>query len=102
MSRARLSGPAEARVIALAEECATAITDRFEASKSARGLLALVQEFDGDVHEIRVEVRGATAKGRRWGAGGWIAIPEIGIAPPEVEPDKPKRKRRKPKRRPAA
>ena len=102
MSRARLSGPAEARVIALAEDVAAAVIDRFESSKRARGLLALVQEHDGDIHEIRIEVRGRTRKGDLLGAGGWFTIPALGVAPPEVEPDKPKRKRRKPKRRPAA
>jgi hypothetical protein len=98
LSRARLSGPAEARVIALAEDVAAAVIDRFESSKRARGLLALVQEHDGDIHEIRIEVRGRTRKGDLLGAGGWFTIPALGVHPPETEPDKPKRKRRKPKR----
>ena len=98
MSRARLSGPAEARVIALAEDVAAAVIDRFESSKRARGLLALVQEHDGDIHEIRIEVRGRTRKGDLLWAGGWFTIPALGVHPPEVEPDKPKRKKRKPRR----
>ena len=106
MSRSRLSGPAEARVIALAEDVAAAVIDRFESSKRARGLLALVQEHDGDIHEIRIEVRGRTRKGDLLGAGGWFTIPALGVAPPappkaipcRANAPPPKPKKRKPRR----
>ena len=105
--RARLDGPAEARMLALSEGFADAVIARLESSRTTRNLIGLVQELDGDLYGIEVIVHGRRSTGgKRFGASVTVAARSLGIAPPAVEvddvrPERP-RKPRKRKPRPAA
>lgn len=106
MSAARLSGPSEARMIALAEVVGEAIQDRLMLDPSARGLVALVQEHDADLYEIEIAICGRlSATGKRFAAGGRVTIEALGIGAPTVKVRVPRRgttPRRKAKPRPPA
>lgn len=86
MSGARLSGPTEARTLALAEIFGEAISDRLMLDPRARGLLALVQELDAHVCMIDASIHGVLlGSGKPLTAGIELRIPALGVCDPKSE-----------------
>ena len=94
------------RMIALLEALSDGIADRLRGDKQTRGLLALVQEIDGDVYAITLRVEGRTIDSRLpYVAGCEITSRALGIARPGKPKAIPRRaapRKRRPKPRPAA